>query len=147
MAHIAAKFGYTLRDPSDYWDLPVLSVHPVAQPFELFGLSVTPIPVIHGRIEIYGYRIGDMAYVTDVSEISSASIALLKGVKTLLLDCLRYTPHFTHINLEQSIDYASLIGAEQTFLIHMTHDMEYETLSRQLPKGVFPAFDGMKLAL
>lgn len=147
MAHISAKFGYTLRDPSDYWDLPVLSVHPVAEPFELFGLSITPIPVMHGRIEIYGYRIGDLAYVTDVSEISSASIALLKGVKTLLLDCLRYTPHFTHINLEQSIDYASLIGAEQTFLIHMTHEMEYETLSTQLPKGIFPAYDGMKLAL
>jgi len=147
MAHISAKFGYTLRDPSDYWDLPVLSVHPVTEPFELFGLSITPIPVMHGRIEIYGYRIGDLAYVTDVSEISSASIALLKGVKTLLLDCLRYTPHFTHINLEQSIDYASLIGAEQTFLIHMTHEMEYETLSTQLPKGIFPAYDGMKLAL
>ena len=145
VAHIRQKFGYTLREPSDFWDLPVLSVHEVTQPFELFGVRITPIPVQHGRIGILGYRIGDMAYLTDVSEIPEASLALLQDLRLLFLDCLRYTPHYTHINLEQSLAYAGRIGAERTFMIHMTHEMEYEALASQLPTGVSVGYDGLKL--
>jgi phosphoribosyl 1,2-cyclic phosphate phosphodiesterase len=145
VAHIHQKFAYTLRDPGDFWDLPVLSVHQVDRPFELFGTVVTPIPVQHGRIGILGYRIGDLAYLTDVSEIPTTSLKLLEGLSILLLDCLRYKPHYTHINLEQSLEYASRIEAQRTFMIHMTHEMEYEALGRQLPENVFVGYDGLKL--
>lgn len=145
MDHIAAKFSYTLREPSDYWDLPVLSVNAIEQSFELFGMTVTPIPVKHGRLDIFGYRIGNMAYLTDVSEIPESSFELLQGLDILLLDCLRYTPHYTHINLEQSLVYASLINAQNTYLIHMTHEMEYDALTEKLPQHVHVGFDGMKL--
>ena len=73
MEHIAAKFSYALREPSDFWDLPVLSTNIVENAFELFGTKIIPIPLKHGRSEILGYRIGDMAYLTDVSEIPAAS--------------------------------------------------------------------------
>ena len=119
--------------------------HLSVEPFELFGQTIIPIPVQHGRIGILGYRIGDIAYMTDVSEIPERSLQLLQGLDTLLLDCLRYEPHFTHIHLEQSLAYASLIKARQTYLIHMTHDIEYDTLTRRLPPNVHAAYDGLRV--
>lgn len=147
MAHIANKFGYTLREPSNFWDLPVLKINPINAPFQLFNQSVIPIPIKHGNSEIYGYRIGDIAYLTDVSAIPDSSLPLLKGLKLLLLDCLRYTTHFTHINLEQSLHFASLIKADSTYLIHMTHEIEYASLSAQLPSNVFVGYDGLKITV
>lgn len=145
MEHIGARFGYTLRSPSDYWDLPVLCTNPVEAPFELFGQRVTPIPAKHGRASVYGYRIGGMAYLTDVSEIPQSSMELLDGLEVLLLDCLRHTPHHTHISLEQSLDYAARIGAASTYLIHMTHDLEYDEVSAMLPSNVYMGYDGLRI--
>lgn len=146
--HIADKFSYALRDPSgDFWDLPVLRAETVSDPFELFGQTIIPIPLRHGRIDILGYRIGNLAYLTDVSEIPEASLPLLQGLDVLLLDCLRYQPHFTHIHLEQSLAYASLIQARRTYFIHMTHEMEYQTLAQQLPPNVHVAYDGLRLSV
>lgn len=147
MVHIKEKFGYALRDASNFWDLPVLKINPVNEQFTLFDQSITPIPLLHGNSEIFGYRIGDIAYLTDVSAIPESSLALLSGLKLLLLDCLRYSTHYTHINLEQSLRYASLIKAKSTYLIHMTHDLEYATLSAQLPKNVYVGYDGLKISV
>lgn len=145
MTHIADKFGYTLREPSDFWDMPVLKINPVNQPFQLFEQTIQPIPVKHGNSTIFGYRIGDIAYLTDVSEIPETSLQMLKGLKVLLLDCLRYKTHYSHINLEQNLRYAGLIGADSTYLIHMTHELEYSELSAKLPDKVFVGYDGLKL--
>ncbi len=145
MHHIADKFGYTLREPSNFWDLPVLKTHSISVPFQIFEHTIIPIPLKHGNSDIYGYRIGDIAYLTDVSSIPEASLVLLRGLKVLLLDCLRYTTHYTHINLEQSLRYASLIKADSTYLIHMTHELEYASLTEQLPQNVFVGYDGLKL--
>ncbi len=147
MMHIADKFGYTLREVGNFWDLPILKTNPVKATFYLFDQLITPIPVKHGNSDIYGYRIGNIAYITDVSMIPETSFDLLKGVDILLLDCLRYTAHYSHINLEQSLAYAGQIGAKSTYLIHMTHDMEYSTLSSQLPDNVFVGYDGLRLQL
>lgn len=147
MAHIADKFAYTLREPSNFWDLPVLKANPINAPFQLFNQTIIPIPLKHGNSDIYGYRIGDIAYLTDVSSIPESSFLLLQGLKVLLLDCLRYTTHFTHINLEQSLHYASLIRARSTYLIHMTHDLEYASLSSLLPSNVYVGYDGLSIAV
>lgn len=147
MTHIGARFGYTLREPGDYWDLPVLSTNQVDGPFTLFGQEITPIPAKHGRANVYGYRIGNMAYLTDVSEIPEASLTLLTGLEVLLLDCLRYQPHHTHINLEQSLAYAARIGAAHTYLIHMTHELEYHEVSQLLPPNVHVGYDGLQITL
>lgn len=147
MEHIRGKFAYALREPADYWDLPILSANEITGPFELFGKRITPIPVKHGRSNILGYRIGDVAYITDASEIPESSLELLQGLDAMFLDCLRYKPHHTHMNLEQSLGYANLIQANDTYLIHMTHELEYETLSSQLPPSVHVAFDGLRLSL
>ena len=143
--HISAKFGYTLREPGGFWEIPVLSANSVEQPFNLFGVDIIPIPLKHGHSDILGYRIGDMAYLTDVSAIPQDSLPLLEGLELLLLDCLRERPHPTHFDLEQSLAHASLIKADDTYLIHMTHELEFEALSRQLPPSVHVAYDGLRL--
>jgi phosphoribosyl 1,2-cyclic phosphate phosphodiesterase len=143
--HIAQKFGYTLREPSDFWEMPVLRTETVDAPFELFGVKITPIPVLHGRSQIFGYRIGNFAYMTDVSEIPESSFSLLENLEVVLLDCLREKSHPTHINIEQSLAYIGRINAKQSYMIHMTHELEYASLSRKLPKNVFVGFDGLKL--
>ena len=144
--HIKQKFGYTLRDPLiDFWDLPVLRITAVEAPFDLFGTTITPIPVMHGKSQIFGYRIGNFAYMTDVSEIPESSFALLQNLDILLLDCLREKSHPTHINIEQSLAYIGRIKAKQSVMIHMTHELEYTSLSEKLPNDVFVGFDGLKL--
>lgn len=143
--HIKNKFPYVLREPSNFWDLPVLSLKTITDSFELFGTTVTPIAVKHGNSDIFGYRIGNIAYITDVSAIPEASISLLKDLDTLLLDCLRFKSHPTHINLEQSLEYASHINAKQTYLIHMTHEIEYQEVSQRLPPTVRLGFDGLRI--
>ena len=145
MQHIQAKFGYAIREAGDFWDLPVLSLNPITDPFEVLGIKITPIPVRHGYSDILGYRIGNMAYLTDVSDIPETSLALLHGLEVLMLDCLRYQPHYTHINVEQSIAYAGLINARNSYFIHMTHDLEYEKLSAELPDDMYVAYDGLNL--
>lgn len=151
VSHITQKFGYALREPmAAFWDLPVLRTETVSTPFELFGVSVIPIPVQHGRSQIFGYRIGNMAYMTDVSEIPESSFALLQGLDILLIDCLREAAHPTHINIEQSLAYIGRINAKQSYMIHMTHELEYATLTSKLTsklqKDVFVGFDGLKLS-
>lgn len=145
--HIAAKFSYAIREPSDFWDMPVLSLNEITQPFELFGLKITPLIVKHGRSDIFGFRINDIAYLTDVSEIPEDALRDLHNLEYLMLDCLRYKPHHTHINVEQSLAYAGLIKAKQTYLMHMTHEIEYESLSAQLPESVHVAYDGLTLKI
>jgi len=145
IATITDRFGYTLREPGNHWDLPVLQAHAVTTAFDLFGVTMTPIPARHGRSGVYGYRIGNMAWMTDVSEIPPSSLALLQGLDVLFLDCLRHQPHHTHINLEQSLVYAGQIGARCTYLIHMTHELEYAQLTSLLPAGVRVGHDGLRL--
>ncbi|MDR2875123.1 MAG: MBL fold metallo-hydrolase [Methylobacillus sp.] len=145
MAHIRARFGYTLRDPGDFWELPVLSANEVRGAFTLFGQEIIPIPAQHGGITVYGWRIGNIGYLTDVSAIPETSLALLTGLDVLLLDCLRHKPHSTHINLEQSLAYAARIAAKNTWLIHMTHDLEYHEVSQMLPSNVYLGYDGLRV--
>jgi phosphoribosyl 1,2-cyclic phosphate phosphodiesterase len=147
ISHIQDKFGYTLREPSHYWDLPVLAAHIVEVPFSVAGVQVTPIPVMHGKIRIYAYRIGNLVYMTDVSAIPETSFHLLQGVEVLLIDCLRETPHPTHVSVSESLALIERIGAKRNVLIHMTHELEYHALQTRLPANVTVGHDGLRLSL
>jgi phosphoribosyl 1,2-cyclic phosphate phosphodiesterase len=147
ISHIQDKFGYTLREPSHYWDLPVLAAHIVEAPFTAAGVQVTPIPVMHGKIRIYAYRIGNLVYMTDVSAIPETSFHLLQGVEVLLIDCLRETPHPTHVSVSESLALIDRIGAKRNVLIHMTHELEYHALQAGLPANVTVGHDGLRLSL
>lgn len=147
MENLSTRFAYTLREPGGTWDLPILRAHTVESAFEVCGEQIIPIPVMHGRSRILGFRVRNFAYLTDVSEIPQESMPLLQGLDVLLLDCLRYRHHHTHVSVEQSVAYASQIAARETYFIHMTHDLEYAKLEQQLPPGMHVGYDGLRLPL
>ena len=145
MDNIRDRFGYALHAAGPQWDKPVLETHAVDGPFSYAGVTVTPIPVLHGQWPILGWRIGEVAYLTDISSIPDASWPLLAGVRLLLLDCLRMTPYPSHLSFAQALALAARLAAPRTVLIHMTHELEYHTLSAQCPPGVVVGYDGMRL--
>ena len=122
---------------------PRLQLRPVNGPFEAAGLHIEPIPVLHGSLEVFAYRIGRFAYVTDTHEIPNASMAKLDGVETLILDALRYRPHPTHFSVQEAIQVAARIGARRTVLTHLNHEVDYNSPEVELPAGVELAYDGL----
>ena len=147
MKELKLKFNYAIREESQFWETPVLQANIVNGPFYIEETQIIPLPVIHGRMEILGYRLGNLAYITDVSEIPESTLDLLQGVDILLLDCLRYEPHFSHYGFKQSLEMSEKIKAKRTFFIHMTHDIEYDAVSSDLPDNVYLAYDGLQLNL
>lgn len=144
--HIRHCFGYALGQPTPQWDKPVLVPHVVEhEPFELNGITITPIPLKHGHWGILGWRIGNLAWLTDMSDIPDNSMALLDGLETVFLDCLRDEPYPSHTSFEGACAWAERIGAQHSVLIHMTHSLEYETLKAHCPDGIEPGYDGMQV--
>jgi phosphoribosyl 1,2-cyclic phosphate phosphodiesterase len=122
----------------------------VLAPFETVRVgdaSVTPVPVPHGDMTVYGYRIGDLAYVTDAKSIPRAALEALEGAKVLVVNALFRTEHPTHLSVPEAIDVARAVGAERTFLTHLTHDNFHADLEAEMPRGVTPAFDGLTVRI
>ena len=114
------------------------------EPFEAVdGLTVTPIPILHGDLPIFGYRIGAFAYLTDCSEIPPASYEWLQGLEVLVLGALRYRPHPTHFSIEQAVEAAERIGAAQTYFTHLTHEVDHADQQVDLPVGIELSWDGL----
>jgi phosphoribosyl 1,2-cyclic phosphate phosphodiesterase len=114
------------------------------RPFEVLGERFTPIPLAHGRFNVFGFRIGDVAYCTDVSTIPERSWPLLEGLKVFIIDALRPAkPHPSHFSTEEALAAIARVRPEQAYLTHMGHTMDYDVLVRTLPPGVAPAYDGL----
>ena len=114
------------------------------EPFTVLSQIITPIPLRHAWFNVLGFRIGDVAYCTDVSLIPEPSWDLLKGLRVLVLDALRYKPHAAHFSINQALEIIEQLKPEQAYLTHMSHELEHETVNAQLPKGVELAYDGLK---
>src|SRR5262245_12225542 len=128
--------------PAGY--LPKLSFHRITTtPFHVLGQRVVPIPLLHAQFDVFGFRIDDVAYCTDVNEIPKESWPLLEGVRILVLDALRYKPHPGHFSLNEALDVIDRLRPERAYLTHMSHDLEHETTNQKLPKGVELAYDGL----
>lgn len=112
-------------------------------PFAVLNQHVVPIPLVHAWFNVFGFRIGDVAYCTDVSEIPQTSWALLEGVRVLIIDALRYKPHPAHLSLNQALEIIEQIGPDKAYLTHMSHEFDYEELNPKLPAGVEMAYDGL----
>ncbi len=125
--------------------VPQIEVHEVDGPFSAAGVRVVPVPLMHGRMRMLGYRFGSLAYLTDCNAVPDEAWPLLAGVDILVLDALRETPHATHFSVGEALEVASRIGARQTVLTHMTHDLGYVATCARLPQGVTLAYDGLVL--
>jgi phosphoribosyl 1,2-cyclic phosphate phosphodiesterase len=137
-------FGYAFKepDPDPKVFRPHLIRREVTGPFEINGVRWTPIPLMHGDMPVLGYRVGNLAYCTDVSLIPEPSFDLLKDLDVLVLDALQYKRHITHFSVEQAIEAARRIGARQTLFTHIAHSLPHDQTNRKLPDGIRLAYDG-----
>jgi phosphoribosyl 1,2-cyclic phosphate phosphodiesterase len=154
LEEIKVKFRYIFQALQEGGGLPKLSLQPIGEePFCLEHCSdpllrklwVRPIPLIHGKARCLGFRIGSFAYLTDLTLIPETSLRALEGLELLVLDCLRPRPHPTHLNEEQALAYARQIGAKRTVFTHMSYELEFHSFKGRLPRGIVPAYDGLKL--
>lgn len=113
------------------------------QRFEVVGERVLPIELEHSHYHVLGFRIGDVAYCTDVSRIPERSLAHLQGLDVLVLDALRPKPHPAHLSLDEALEVIRTLRPRRAFLTHMSHDLEHESTNRRLPHGVELAYDGL----
>lgn len=133
-----------------YPGVPDISLQVVAprHPFLINRTEVLPLRVLHGRLPILGYRIGQLGYITDMLTMPKESYEQLAGVDVLVMNALRVTRHSTHQILEDALENARRIQAKETYLIHMSHDMGlHEEVTKKLPGNVHLAFDGLKIIL
>lgn len=141
---LRTRVDYCFR-PHPYPGVPRLDLHEVAcHPFKVKGLEIIPIEIIHGKLPIYGYRIGDFAYVTDAKTISESEKEKLKGLEVLMLNCLRIKqPHFAHLILPEALALIDELKPKRCFLTHACHMLgRHEEVSAMLPPGVEYAYDG-----
>ena len=113
-----------------------------AESIEVSGIKFIPIALEHGSDLVVGYRFADVAYLTDCHTIPEAAFPKLQNLELLILDCLRLSKHDTHLSFDQAMQYALKIGAKNTVFTHMSHDFDYESFSKTLPKSFSLAYDG-----
>lgn len=138
-------FSYIFDADYKFGGLARLELNPIDGPFELFGNRIQPVPVMHGDTEIFGYRFGNAAYLTDFSTIPESSMPLLEGLDVLFLDGLRHKPHPTHSTVENSMRIGDQVKARRVFFTHICHDLPHEETNAALPPHVRLSYDGMKL--
>jgi phosphoribosyl 1,2-cyclic phosphate phosphodiesterase len=142
---IRNMFRYIFDADYKFGGLARLELKAIDGSFDLFGKTFEPVPIIHGDTEIYGYRFGNAAYLTDFSTIPESSYSLLKDLDILFLDGLRHKPHPTHSTIDNSIRIAEELGAKRVFFTHICHDLPHQETNAALPPHVRLAHDGMKL--
>ena len=148
-AEIKKIFRYIFQKNSSYKgsisqvDLNIIS----NSPFNLGGIKITPLDIIHGNLTICGYKFDSCAYITDCSEIPEHTQYHLRNLDLLILNALRYEPHPTHLNFERAIEWVNILKPKRALFTHMNHQIEYKNASQQLPKNVEIAYDGMLVTL
>jgi phosphoribosyl 1,2-cyclic phosphate phosphodiesterase len=135
-------FSYIFHEHEGSGYTPLLKPVEVAEPFELFGLTVIPVPLLHGKTQALGFRIGNFAYLTDCNCIPPSSMALLDGLDLLVIDGLRWKTHPFHFNIEEAIAATRALKPVRTILTHLSHDVLFAD-GATLPPGYELARDGM----
>ena len=142
-------FSYIFAPPAQWGGgIPQLRLFSIGGVFTMGGVEIVPIPLIHGELPVLGFRVGPFAYLTDCNRIPEASWPLLMddgGVRVLLIDALRESPHPTHFNVSQALDVVSRIRPERAYFTHICHELPHEATSRRLPASVHLAYDGLVL--
>lgn len=144
------RFDYVFETVDKYPGAP--SVEPIevvnGQNFSIGDKIAIPINVMHGGLQVFGYRIDDFAYLTDVKTIEQSEIEKLKGLKVLVVNALREEPHHSHFNLEEALDFIKILQPEKAYLTHISHRMGFhEEVQKQLPENVFLAYDNLQITI
>lgn len=140
---------YYAFEGEKYPGIPVLNLHEItSNDFEADGVKVVPLPVMHMKMPVLGFRVGDFSYITDANFIPDATLDKLKGTRILVLNALQKDSHVSHFTLEEAVVQAKKIGAEQTYFTHISHKMGlHQQVSKELPPGITLAHDGLSVTL
>jgi phosphoribosyl 1,2-cyclic phosphate phosphodiesterase len=140
------RYAYTFVEQYPFFGgKPDLRLVEVDDPFVVDAVEVIPIPMLHGRLPILGFRAGDLAYLTDAKTIPESSRALLVGVDTLVINALRERQHPTHFNFDEALEFIDSIGPRQAFLTHISHETSHADIMAKMPDSVMPAHDGLTI--
>lgn len=142
------RFAYIFETENRYPGAPMLYLHNINKDtaFEVKGIPIQPIEVLHGRLPVLGFRIDNFAYITDMKTISDEEFKKLEGVEYLVLNALHHKEHHSHMNLEQAVAFSRRVGAAATYLTHASHRMGlHADVQAQLPAKVFQAYDGLSV--
>ena len=150
LQNLSKRFDYIFENENKYPGAP--SVHPIEiindQSFMIGTTPVIPINVHHGHVQVFGFRIQDFVYLTDVKTIEDAEIQKLKGVKVLVVNALREESHHSHFNLQEALDFINLVQPETAYLTHISHLLGFhEEVQQRLPKNVYLAYDNLKITI
>jgi phosphoribosyl 1,2-cyclic phosphate phosphodiesterase len=140
------EFSYIFSDVP-YVGLPRINMNTInGTTFMIGKKSVIPLEIMHYKLPILGFRIDDFTYITDAKTVPAATLEKIKGTKVLVINALQLADHISHFNLDEAISFAELIGAETTYLTHISHNLgRHDDVEAQLPKGVFMAYDTLSI--
>ena len=140
-------YDYTFKPGATYINRARVELHPLGEAATIHGVGFRRIPILHGGLEIAGFRFGNTAYLTDVSAIPEESFALLTGVEVLIVSALRHHPHPSHATVAQALGWSRRVGARQTWFTHIAHELGHEATNRMLPADVRLAYDGLQIPI
>lgn len=144
------RFAYIFETENKYPGAPMIRLHTISKElaFDINGITITPIEVMHGSLPVLGFRIGNFAYITDMKTITPEEFAKLEGVQYLVINALHHKEHRTHLNLQEALAFAKRVGPTATYLTHASHRMGLHTEAQaQLPNRVFQAYDGLSVTV
>ncbi|MDD3004160.1 MBL fold metallo-hydrolase [Flavobacterium sp.] len=150
LANLAKRFDYIFENENKYPGAPSVTAIEVVKnvSFKVKNQSIVPVNAAHGSLQVFGYKIGDLAYLTDVKTMEDSEIDKIKGVKVLVINALRTEPHPTHFNLEEALAFIQKVNPQKTFLTHISHNFgTHEVIESMLPPNVFVAYDNLELII
>ena len=150
LKNLKRRFDYIFETENKYPGAPGVDTIEVQNDTSFFvnNQTIIPINAMHGTLQVFGYRIGDFAYLTDVKTIASVEVNKLKGLKVLVINALRQEPHLTHFNLQDALDFITLVQPENAYLTHISHILGFhEEVQRKLPENVFLAYDNLNIKI
>jgi phosphoribosyl 1,2-cyclic phosphate phosphodiesterase len=132
-----------------YPGVPKMNLHQVNEnPFKIDGIEFIPIRCFHHKLPVYGFRVGDLTYITDTNFIPAEEMEKIKGSRILIINCLRREKHISHFNLEEALEVIHQINPEKAYLTHISHDFgKHADIQKELPENVFVGFDGGKIVI
>jgi phosphoribosyl 1,2-cyclic phosphate phosphodiesterase len=143
------KFDYIFTSEDRYPGAPAVIENVVRnEEFQFEGLNVLPVDFKHNKLQVFGYRMGDFAYLTDIKTITEEEIAKLKNLKVLVVSALRREPHHSHFNLEEALEFVKMVKPERTYFTHISHMLGFHAeVEEELPENVHLAYDNLKIEI
>lgn len=146
--NLKIRFDYIFETENKYPGAPSVKTIEVVNnhPFSIGNKTAIPINVMHGNLQVFGYRIDDFAYLTDVKTVAESEILKLKNLKVLVVNALREEPHATHFSLQEALDFINLIQPEKAYITHISHILGFhDEVQKRLPKNVYLAYDNLEI--